>query len=118
MKNIKINEKLHNYMLNYRSNIQFNGKTYNVLIEEVKDNVFDVEDDDYYIVVVEYDKLLNKEIESTVQFIDLENSLISKLNDLNEKDFKTFNYLIKELINIHFTYRKQLNNLKDEIYSK
>lgn len=114
MRELKISNPLKKFFDIYKKEIEYNGIKYRAVIEYTLEDLFEVEDNVYYIALVEVDSDgIDKD--ETIVFIDLEDDLVLKLNSLKERDFKTTEGLINNLIMATIRYREEVTKLKTTV---
>lgn len=114
MKDLKISNPLKKFFDIYKYEVEVNGLKYRAVIEYTLEDLFEVEDNLYYIALVEVDSDgIDKD--DTVMFIDLEDDIVIKLNSLKERDFKTTEDLINNLIMETIKYKQAIYNIKYKV---
>lgn len=114
MKDLKISNPLKKFFDIYKYEVEVNGLKYRAVIEYTLEDLFEVEDNLYYIALVEVDSDgIDKD--DTVMFIDLEDDIVLKLNSLKERDFKTTEDLINNLIMETIKYKQSVYKLKYKV---
>lgn len=114
VRELKISNPLKKFFDIYKKEIEYNGLKYRAVIEYTLEDLFEVEDNIYYIALVEVDSDgIDKD--ETIVFIDLDDDLVLKLNSLKEKDFKTTEDLINNLIMATIRYREEVTKLKTTV---
>lgn len=114
MKDLKISNPLKKFFDIYKYEVEVNGLKYRAVIEYTLEDLFEVEDNLYYIALVEVDSD-GIDRDDTVMFIDLEDDIVIKLNSLKERDFKTTEDLINNLIMETIKYKQAIYNIKYKV---
>lgn len=114
MKDLKISNPLKKFFDIYKYEVEVNGLKYRAVIEYTLEDLFEVEDNLYYIALVEVDSD-GIDRDDTVMFIDLEDDIVLKLNSLKERDFKTTEDLINNLIMETIKYKQAIYNIKYKV---